>query len=66
MNALQDPTPSEQAEEAALARLWRDRFQTEKPADHFQIVRDILQSNGVSPDRIEAAVSSERRARGLE
>lgn len=54
------------AEEAALHKLWKYRFQAELPvADHAGMIREILVKYGVDDEEIDDAIREERQARGL-
>lgn len=60
------PSLEAQAEQAALNRLWKDRFQADAPiADHFDMIRGILVKYGVDEGDIDGAIREERNARGL-
>jgi hypothetical protein len=54
------------AEEAALHKLWKYRFQADLPvADHVGMIREILVKYGVDDEEIDDAIREERQARGL-
>ena len=58
-------TPGRPAEERALHRLWRQRFQHDLPInDHVDMIRSLLLEYGVSQAEIDREIDRERALDG--